>query len=260
MSTKTKNTPIIKFYTKTILLTGSVFVISGQIVAQGAANINSGIIYAMNGMTIQNYDPTLPPSASNPSNNSVSLPAGAAGFAVCDGMSGSGPSRRFYTTVGGIYHYWDGNSWVNTGHSTGNTNAVNIGGGNGFIYNLVGNTGEVYKYDGTGNGTLVATLPSFTGGGPYDMVVDNNGNFYMLQTTVPQSLKVYNPNGQEICSYNLVGMPNLWAGGGYAIMNNLLYVYNSSIYVGTFTGSDIVFTAISSPLNNPNDFEIGRAH
>ena len=254
MSTNIKNTSLfVPLYLKSVF-TGVIVLSYGQINSQ-SSTINQGIIYAMNGMTIQNYDPTLPVSASNPVNNGITLPAGAAGLAVCNGISsGPGPSTRFYTTLAGIYYYWDGNNWVNTGHLTGDPGAVNIGGGGGYIYNLVGSTGDVYKYDGNGNGTLIATLPTFAGGGPYDMVVDNNGNFYMLQTTTPQSLKVYNPNGQEICSYNLVGMPNLWAGGGYAIIDNLLYVYNGAFYTGVFTGKDIVFTSAPSPLNNPNDF------
>lgn len=219
-----------------------------------APNCAAGLIYSQAGTTIQNYDPSLPLSGSNPINNTITLPPTPGGLAVCANINGGTPSPTFYTTVGGNYYWWNGLGWTNTGHSTGNPSAVNIGGGGGFIYNLVGGTGQVYVYNGSGPGTLLVTLGGFGGGGPYDLVVDNSGNFYILKTTAPQSLTVYSPSGVILCSYNLTGFPISSAGGGFAIIGNKIYVHNSSYYVGTLSGSSISFTTSPSPVASPSDF------
>ena len=102
---------------------------------------NNGLVY-MHTSPIQVYNPALPLSASNPS--STGIPLGGTGLSFGPNLSAATPNPTFYTTISGIFYYWSGSAWVSTGHSTGNTAAVNIGGGPGCIYNLVGGTGQVY--------------------------------------------------------------------------------------------------------------------
>jgi len=213
----------------------------------------SPYVYMDGGANIKVYDPTQPPSATNPSNTSI--PAFGSGLTLMPNINGGTLSPTFYSTFGGNYYYWNGTSWFNTGHSTGNTSAVNLGGCNGKIYNLVGGTGVVYVYDGTQNGYSLTTIPNFSGGGPYDLVTDCNCNFYALNTTTPnQSLSMYNAAGQLQCTYTLSGMPSSFAGGGFAIIGNMIYVRNSGFYIGTIGGSSVSFTSVPSFTYSPGDF------
>jgi hypothetical protein len=208
--------------------------LSNKILSQSIA-CPSPYVYTDGGSFIQYYNPALPFSSSNPANTSI--PVFGSGLTLMPNINGGSPSPTFYTTSGGNYYYWNGSSWTNTGHSTGNGAAVNLGGCGGKIYNLVGSTGQIYVYSGTGPGTLLTTIPSFNGGGPYDIVTDCNCNFYLLNGTSPnQSLTMYSSTGAQICSYSLVNYPNTSAGGGFAIIGNMIYVQNnlsSGFYVGT---------------------------
>ena len=202
---------------------------------------------------IQVYNPALPLSASNPS--STGIPLGGTGLSFGPNLSAATPNPTFYTTIGGVFYYWSGSAWVSTGHSTGNTIAVNIGGGPGCIYNLVGGTGQVYVYNGTGPATLLTTITSFAGGGPYDIVVDNCCNFYILKTTSPQSMIAYSPTGAQLCTWTMSGMPSLSAGGGFAIVGNQVVVSNSGgLYIGNMTGTTISFTNVSTNGYGAGDF------
>src|SRR5690606_30504954 len=117
----------------------------------------------------------------NPFLNTINCPG--SGLAVSDYL-GPGPTyKTFYTVVGNVYWYYDGTAWVSSGHTAG---AVNPGAGGGYIYSLIGGTGEVYKYDGTGNASLLTTVTGFASGGPFDLVADKDGNWYILKLTNPQ--------------------------------------------------------------------------
>jgi gliding motility-associated-like protein len=200
----------------------------------------SNLVYLHNS-PIQVYNPSLPISATNPSNTSV--PIGGTGLALMPNINAPTPSPTFYTTIGGNIAWWNGTSWVNTGHSTGNSAAVNLGGGGCYLYNMVGGTGQIYVYNGTGPATLLTTLSGFSGGGPYDIVCDANGNWYVLQTMPPQSLTMYSPAGAVLQTWSLSGMPNTSAGGGFAIVGNQVYVSNSSgFFTGTIGASSVTFT------------------
>lgn len=216
----------------------------------------SPYVYMDGGPFIKFYNPALPLSATNPSNTNI--PTFGSGLALMPNINGGLPSPTFYTTSGGNYYWWNGTSWVNTGHSTGNGAAVNIGGCGGKIYNLVGGTGQVYVYNGTGPGTLLTTIVGFNGGGPYDIVCDCNCNFYMLNTTTPnQSLTMYSPTGATLCTYSLTGMPNTTAGGGFAIIGNMIYVKNNltnGFFIGTMVGTTITFTQVTGFTASPGDF------
>lgn len=207
---------------------------------------------------IKYYDPAQPLSANNPGNTNIPTCPGGGGLAYMPNINTTTPSPTFYSTAGGTYWYWNGTTWVNTGHSTGNGAAVNIGGCNGAIYNLVGFTGQVYSYNGTGGGTLLTTLQNFNGGGPYDLVTDCNCNFYALNTSAPnQTLTMYSPAGVPLCTYTLNGMPNTTAGGGFAIIGNNIYVKNNlanGFFIGTISGSVVNFTQLTGFTASPGDF------
>jgi hypothetical protein len=218
---------------------------SGLLSAQTTVNCPSHIIYLQN-TPITKYDPNLPLSATNPS--SIGVTNIGSGLALCNNLNGGSLSPTFYTSSGGNYYYWNGTSWVNTGHSTGHTSAVNMSGAGCYIYNLVGSTGDVYKYDGTGPGTLLVNVPGFSGGGPFDISSDFDGNFYVLRTQSPsQWLKMYDFTGSLLITFSVTGMPSVVAGGGFAVMGNTVYAQNTSgFFTGVMSGSNINFSLTST--------------
>ncbi|MDO9001806.1 MAG: LamG-like jellyroll fold domain-containing protein, partial [Bacteroidota bacterium] len=183
------------------------------------------------------------------------LPPGATGLAIGPAFGFPASNPTYWTTAGGTYWYYNGTNFVNTTHSTGNAGAVNPGGSKNFIYNLVGATGQVYKYNGTGPATLVATIPALAAGGPYDLVGDDQDNFYYLRAQTPQSLNVYNPLGVLTCSYSLTGIVPAALGGGFGIVGNTVTAHTgAAYYVGTITGSVVNFTTAPSSFASPSDF------
>jgi gliding motility-associated-like protein len=185
--------------------------------------------------------------------NSIAMPPGGSGLAVSNNLNAATPATTFYTVVGGIYWYYNGTNWVSTGHSAGSTAAVNPGGAGPYIYNLVGGSGTLYRYDGTGNSTVFLVLPGF--GGPYDVIGDQYGNVYVMNNSAGnQNLKMYNPAGQLVCTYTFVNLPPSSAGGGYAIVNGVLYVNTGTNHVGTISGTVITFTPANFNTSGAADF------
>ncbi|MEI8136275.1 MAG: gliding motility-associated C-terminal domain-containing protein [Bacteroidota bacterium] len=186
------------------------------------------------------------------------LPAGSGGLAVGPNLGFPAPNPTFWTTSGSTYWYYNGVGWSNTGHNTGNAAAVNIGAGGGFIYNLVGGSGQIYSYNGTGPGTLLVTIAGFAGGGPYDVVCDAAGNFFILKNTAPQSLSMYGPNGVLKCSWTLANNPTSSAGGGFAIVGNTVYYYcnnNPAFYAGNIIpGNPSISFTVQANIASPSDF------
>lgn len=210
-----------------------------------AQSCPDGLVYIF-GNPIKIFDPNLPLSAGNPVATAIVPPVGSA-LAFGPNINAAFPSPTFYTINGGFYHYWNGTGWTNTNHTPGSALATNIAVGPGCLYNLVGPSGQVYSYNGTGNGTLLFTIPGFSGGGPYDLVTDNCCNIYVLKSTLPQSLNVYDPSGNLIASCSLANLPAVVAGTGFAIAGNKVVVYNSSgIHVGTTGSSVITFTYVGA--------------
>ncbi len=216
----------------------------------------SPFVWMDGGPFIKFYDPSQALSATNP--GTINVPTFGGGLTLMPNINGGTLSPTFYSVSGGTYWYWNGAAWVNTGHGTGNAAAVNLGGCNSAIYNLVGGSGQVYVYNGTGSGTLLTTLAGFNGGGPYDLVADCNCNFYALNTTTPnQNLTMYSPNGTPLCTYSMSGMPNTSAGGGFAIIGNTIYVKNNlanGFFIGNIAGSSITFTQVMGFTASPGDF------
>ncbi len=228
-------------------------IVNFQLFSQGPSCPNN-LVYIHSGNSIL-AQPV--PMGSGPQTTVLTNLPGGGGLAVGPNFAGIGPNPTYWTTSGGTYWYYNGATWTNTGHSTGNGAAVNIGGGGGFLYNLVGGTGQVYVYNGTGNGTLLFTIPNFNGGGPYDIVCDTNGNIYILNGTNPnQGLYIYSPTGVLLCSYSLTGYPSIGAGGGFAIVNNVVYVhYNSAFSAANMVpGSSVLNFTVQPNITSPSDF------
>lgn len=215
----------------------------------------SGIVYYVDGSHIYNYDPLQPMGPGNPVQNTITPPAaGASALAINDNINGPGPSPTFYVVSQGNYFYYDGTGWVNTGHSAG---AINPGGAGPFIYSLEGGSGQVYKYDGTGNATLLMTITGFNGGGPYDLVGGCNGHFFALKTTMPEQwMHEYDENGNLVNSWTLTNAPNAGAGGGFSIIGDKVYYTNNGpINIGTINGNNIDVVQTANTLNpSPADF------
>lgn len=217
----------------------------GECAVLNAQTCPDGMVYIF-GNPIRVFDPNQPLSAGNPVNTAIVPPVGSA-LAFGPNINSAFPSPTFYAINNGFYHYWNGTGWTNTNHTPGNALASNIAVGPGCLYNLVGPSGQVYSYNGTANGTLLFTIPGFSGGGPYDLVTDNCCNIYVLKSTVPQSLSVYDPSGNLIASCSLANLPAVVAGTGFAIAGNKVVVYNSSgIYVGTTGSSVVTFTYVGA--------------
>lgn len=215
-----------------------------------------GIIYIQGGGGIQNYNPALPISVTNPVLNTI--PNGGGGLAVANNLNGPGPSPTFYAVSGTNWIYWDGTAWINTGHSAGGGGAVNPGGGGNFIYNLIGASGQVWQYDGTGPSTLLVTVPGFSGGGPYDLVGDCDGGFYILKTNATATpgpfLRKYSSTGTLVQSWTATGTSNS-AGGGFAIIGNTVYYHNGGgFHSGQMTaGPTINFSPNPATIPSPSD-------
>lgn len=212
---------------------------------------SSRLIYYTNGFRIYNLDPTKPLSATNPVANTLPMPSGTiAGIAVGKNINGPGPSTTFYLVSGGTYHYYNGSTWVNTNHQAG---AVNPGGGGNFYYSIEALSGKIYKYDGTGDATLLTTISDFRGGGAFDCVCDCHGNFYILRTDTalnnPPYLRKYSPAGTLLQSWTVTGA-NSVGSGGLAIIGGKVYFAGANRYwEGTTSGSNINFTLVSTGLS-----------
>jgi gliding motility-associated-like protein len=233
------------------------FVLSSYYSSAQAPNCPAigGLIYYVTGSQIWNFDPNLPPGPGNPSLNTIVPPAGSGSLAVANNINGGTLSPTFYVIAGGTYQWWNGTAWVNTGHTPG---AVNPGGGGQYIYSLEGGGGNVYKYDGTGNATLLMTVPGFAGGGPFDMCADCEGNFYILKITTPGFLNKYSPTGALLQSYTISGATSVGSGGGFGIINNEVYYNNTSgFWRGVIAGTNVNFVQVIPTGLNPSPSDFG---
>jgi len=216
-------------------------------------------IYAHNGTIINGH--TLPNGP--PTNVLTNLPPGAGGLAIGPAFGFPAPNPTWWTTNGGTYWYYNNaGNWVNTGHALTNGAAVNLGGGSSRLYNLVGASGNIYMYNGTGPDVLLTTLvPAFGGGGPYDVVCDDQNYFYILRANNQQGIYCYNPQGVLTCSWSITGMISQTAGGGFAILNTpnplvrmMYYNSNGTDYIGNMiVGSTNIISTVQ-PLPGGGDY------
>lgn len=210
----------------------------------------SKLIYMVSGAYIFNYNPAMPViSGLNPKMNHISLPPGAKScLAVAKNLNAYSEGLTFYTIVGDTYYYHNGQTWISTGHHAGDQSAANIGSGGDYIYNLMVNGGQIFKYDGKSHEQRLGNV-DFAPGGPVDVIGDHEGNFYVLKTSSPQAMNVYNSDALLVQSYLLTGMPNVNNGGGFAIIDQKVFVLNTTgFYTGTISGNTIEFVSSENPL------------
>ncbi|HOZ87114.1 MAG TPA: hypothetical protein PL029_05100, partial [Bacteroidia bacterium] len=107
--------------------------------------------------SITAVDPDLS-APTNTVNTGIPNPPGAGVLAFMPSINGGTFSPTFYSVYLGNYYYWNGAAWTNTGHGTGHSNAVNIGGCAGYIFNMAGPPPiSIYSYNGAGTGSLLTT-------------------------------------------------------------------------------------------------------
>lgn len=245
------------------------------------------IYHIHNANYISAFDPSQPLSTNNPSNTSVPVPFGGGSqgqyLALLPNINGGTLTPTFYSYGGpqNTYFYWDGVNWVNTGHLSGTGHATNVptytafrglAGCPGRLYDLVVtnqivNTASVYVYNGSGNGSLLTVLPH--GVSVQDLTTDCNCNFYVLDNSNPQSLRMYDQFGSPQCSYTLTtAIPTTTFGGGnnnnggLAMVGNSVYVrtnsgpgFQGSLWMGLLGGSTISFSEVAttySPIAGSN--------
>lgn len=193
------------------------------------------------GNNLYSYDPRQPVSATNPLLNSIQMPPGHGGLAISEVLGSGNTALTYYTVVNREYRYYDAGtaSWVATGHYATDSIALNIGAGGGYLYNLNGLEGKIYRYDGTGNDTLIVTDNEFNGGSafliydrPFDLIADCEGNFFLFNSTGLHHtpfLKKYNPEGSLLQQWTVVNPITQGMGTGFAILEDTLYVgsYNT---------------------------------
>ncbi len=209
-----------------------------------------GMIYILSN-PLKMFDPSQPfVLGTNPSTvtsvNTMTVAMGGLGYGP--NINSASPPIVFYTTLVGMYHYWNGSVWVSTGHLTTIGNTGNLAVGPGCIYNFNVGTGGVYLYNGSSNATLLFTVPGwFSSAGVADIAVDECCNVYVMKTFAPQSLSVYSPTGMLLSSCSMSGMPSNTGGGGLAIVGNYIVTTSSSgaVYVGTISGSSATFTNVA---------------
>jgi len=212
---------------------------------------NCDEIYYIKNSYLYSVDPSQPNSSTNPTKHTIKVPFSNSGFTISENINNGSPIQTFYvvdkTTSPYSFAYYDGSDWVNTGHSTGNSAAVNLGAGGGYIYNLVGRTGQVYRYDGSSDAVLIATVSDFQGKGPYDLIADCLGNWYILDTRGKNWLRKYNSEGVLLKEWKYDNPKRYDGHAGFGIIgNNIYFDDNKGIVTGTLTPDTLIMNSITS--------------
>lgn len=182
---------------------------------------------------IYSFNPALPVSATNPALNTIQLPADyLGGFTISEVLGSNDPTQTFYCLTDGAngqleftYYSPVTNSWVYTGHYT--SAGPNLGAGGGIVYCFDGVAGAVYRYDGTSNATLLQNVPNAAGEGPFDMIVDCEGDWYLLNlsgTNSPSNLRKFSPTGTLLATWPVSNPNNYTGSAGFGIIQGTLYV------------------------------------
>ena len=224
------------------------------------AGASANTLYFLSGTSIYNFDPTLPISASNPTLNSITAPGPSIGLSLGKNLNAATPAITFYVSAFGTggfdYWYYNGATWVNTGFNSGSSGACNPGSGGNYIFNLDDANGDIYRYDGTGNGTFLASSPGWDG--PHDVQGDCAGNYYVLSCSTNKWLHESNSAGTLINSWTLTGMTTTSSGGGMAIINGHVYANNTSgFWDGTISAGNVAFTLVTSSGLSPGPIDFG---
>jgi len=220
---------------------------------------NANLIYYLSVTgTIENLDPTLPLSATNPTLNTISPQSGSIGISLGKNLNAASPAITFYLSVssgtGYEYYYYNGTTWVNTGYNSGFNQACNPGSGGNYIYNMSDGNGDVYRYDGTANGTFLNSVPGWDG--PHDVQGDCAGNFYILSCNANQWLHEFNSSGTIINTWTLTSMTPTSSGGGMGIINNHVYANNTSgFWDGLMSATNVAFTLVAAAGLNPSPYD-----
>lgn len=222
-------------------------IIFSSVAVSSAQNINCDHIYWMDGTKIFEFDP----STKSYTEFSISCPEGSSGLAIANDFKKK-DRLTFFTTVGGYLHYYDGTTWTSTGHYV---TTVNIAGGGDYVYILDGINSRVYRYDGKGDAKLLLELGE-TFAGPYDLVCDKKGNFYLMHVKRNKLIQ-YDPSGKVIKQYDLTGLNNQSSGGGFAYRDNIVYAnVSGGSVIGTFSDGKINFVKVETTVmpGSMNDF------
>ncbi len=210
--------------------------------------LGSGI----SGSGIYNVYPDQPlVTGVNPALNSLpSLPPGCSGLAAGPNLNSSTPVVTFYTVQNGKYIYYNGSSWINTGHNVGTVNAINPACSGSYIFNFDILTGTVWRYDGTADAVAITTVSS--SGCIFDIGVDCSGNFYILKISNPQKLMKYNSSGSLLNTYNVTGAPAVGYGSGLTVSGNEIYYSDTTSRHGTITGNTMNVVTMNNYFQNPD--------
>ena len=187
----------------------------------------------------------------NPAPNSIPDFSGG-GLAAGPNLNSATPAFTFYTVLGGTYWYYDGTTWIDTGHSTGNSFSWSPACGGGYIFNYDDVTGTVWRYDGTAAAIPIVTIISQ--GNPdvnvVDVAADCSGNFYLLRTDSgfagPAMLRKYNSSGGLLNTYNVVGGARLQISSGFCKVGDDFYYTDTVSRHGTIVGNTFYIETISN--------------
>ncbi len=227
-----------------------IFVSSSYLFSQ-LPNCNMGYFYQSG---VSNGCIAFGTSGSNSLTVGPSLGAGCQGLAIGPNFGFPAPNPTYWSvgSMSGTYFYFNGSTWVNTGHSAGGAGFTNPGAGQNVIYNI-NSSGQISVYNGTSNAAILTTLNDFNSANAVsDVVADNNNNFYLLKFSPPQCLAVFNPQGVMTCSYSIQGLTS--SGSGLGISNNKVTVLSSTHLTGSVIGGTVNF--IQNPAVmwcQPND-------
>jgi hypothetical protein len=214
----------------------------------------SQIFYSISGSTLQSFNALNPGS---PSVSPVVLPSSSYGLAIGPAFGFTAPNPTYWTISNDTLWYYNGTAFTKSGHKIGNTSVTGLGGSSNFIYALDATTGQVYSYNGSGNATLITTIPTYTNGGlAQDVAGDGSGNFYILDLQAPQTLSRYNASGSQVCTYSISGIPTgTVATQAFSIIDNTVAVQQGTIHFsGIISGAGVTFSVVTNALNAPEDF------
>lgn len=174
-----------------------------------------------------------------------SIPSAAMGLTISNNLDGGTYSPTFYSILLNYYSYWNGSTWINTGHlsSTGNGN---LGGGIKHIYNHRGTSGSIYSYNGTGDDANIVLFTSASS--VWDIASDSLDNFYVLVTDASLMYK-FDSLGTPLGTFQVTGIPTNLVQPGIALLGNTFYVLlgvpvNNALMRGTIIGNTISFSQI----------------